>query len=630
MSHLMAFFPPHSDEDPINPAVESHPLQELCPVHTYPPAPQPATTSAMIHTYLPEPTPPGDFTMTLYRMRGEVVEEEEEEEEENQMREEEEDQHPTKVLLKEIDQSSELHDDPPCNFGPKVPHAGSTQHDLQHHSVCYPQIFLYEAQLSRATRNARPTSRASQLHTCIPAPSRLYSRLGNVRPYNNYRYSQELCLRLAVLLFLHCKLEMRSVIDQYHDKNGCLEHEKVQALASLEQHHLNEVTSIQNHFIGSRPGYENSTRPKGQLLREVPRREKARTKAMRRHTRCVCEREVRGVRAHKQKHTSSDKEEVLKRTYKGGPYTLQYTEIRGKHLVVNQRGHRMDGRTWAWRPRMRHTNAHAKHARHKANKMHSQIRQANTITPVSPPSWCHLIGKRPVITCTNIIGFLPIPDVRLEYLADKPISGNNGPLLTSILAVPIENATVGMLTEALMALQSQQTMFPSKSSREQDDEYMLYEGAAYKAISLFVGGMGPGPDPLALQWDMTTMHKKATTGPGDPRSRSDVISCKNFINAASAGEKPVLRSSVMALTRLCNKWEIAWWITRTINYGWLGSYLVGQQFQFLSIESILYVGQYFLFYWTPGVLSAVPASRFRCTFRVTCGDGTQFSSTFVD
>ncbi|KAG1812690.1 hypothetical protein EV424DRAFT_1542027 [Suillus variegatus] len=33
--------------------------------------------------------------------------------------------------------------------------AGSTQHDLQHHSVCYPQLSLYEAQLSRATRAMR-------------------------------------------------------------------------------------------------------------------------------------------------------------------------------------------------------------------------------------------------------------------------------------------------------------------------------------------------------------------------------------------------------------------------------------------------------------------------------------------
>ncbi|KAG1786053.1 uncharacterized protein HD556DRAFT_1450034 [Suillus plorans] len=32
---------------------------------------------------------------------------------------------------------------------------GSIQHDLQHHSVCYPQLFPYEAQLSHAMRSMR-------------------------------------------------------------------------------------------------------------------------------------------------------------------------------------------------------------------------------------------------------------------------------------------------------------------------------------------------------------------------------------------------------------------------------------------------------------------------------------------
>ncbi|KAG2095760.1 hypothetical protein BD769DRAFT_1312515, partial [Suillus cothurnatus] len=40
-----------------------------------------------------------------------------------------------------------------------------------------------------------------------------------------------------------------------------------------------------------------------------------------------------------------------------------------------------------------------------------------------------------------------------------------------------------------------------------DDEYMLYEGAACEAVLLFIGGIGPSPDPLALQWDMTATHK---------------------------------------------------------------------------------------------------------------------------
>jgi len=88
MSRLIALFSPHSDGELID--VESHPLQELRPVHTYPPASQP-TTSAIIHTYPPKPTQTHeDFRMSMR-------EEEEEEEEEGvrlslQMREEEEEE----------------------------------------------------------------------------------------------------------------------------------------------------------------------------------------------------------------------------------------------------------------------------------------------------------------------------------------------------------------------------------------------------------------------------------------------------------------------------------------------------------------------------------------------------------
>jgi hypothetical protein len=38
----------------------------------------------------------------------------------------------------------------------------------------------------------------------------------------------------------------------------------------------------------------------------------------------------------------------------------------------------------------------------------SQIRHANTASPASTPAWRHLVGKKPVATCTNIIGFSPV------------------------------------------------------------------------------------------------------------------------------------------------------------------------------------------------------------------------------
>jgi len=96
MSHLIALFSPHSDGELID--VESHLLQELCPMHTYPPASQP-TTSAIIHTYPPKPTQTHeDFRMSMR-------EEEEEEEEEGvrlspQMREEEEEEEHDSPLVR--------------------------------------------------------------------------------------------------------------------------------------------------------------------------------------------------------------------------------------------------------------------------------------------------------------------------------------------------------------------------------------------------------------------------------------------------------------------------------------------------------------------------------------------------
>ncbi|KAG2151508.1 hypothetical protein DEU56DRAFT_709368, partial [Suillus clintonianus] len=39
-----------------------------------------------------------------------------------------------------------------------------------------------------------------------------------------------------------------------------------------------------------------------------------------------------------------------------------------------------------------------------------------------------------------------------------------------------------------------------------DDEFMLHETASREAISSFMYGSGTGPNPLELQWDMTTTH----------------------------------------------------------------------------------------------------------------------------
>ncbi|OJA14323.1 hypothetical protein AZE42_09834 [Rhizopogon vesiculosus] len=90
----------------------------------------------------------------------------------------------------------------------------------------------------------------------------------------------------------------------------------------------------------------------------------------------------------------------------------------------------------------------------KISSLDSQIQQANVAPPASLPSWHHLVGKWPVATCTNIVGFLPIPDASSKSNTDREpdagSSGDVGPPLSSLFAdIPIQNTTVGMLAEAL-------------------------------------------------------------------------------------------------------------------------------------------------------------------------------------
>ncbi|KAG1771338.1 hypothetical protein EDD22DRAFT_842903 [Suillus occidentalis] len=167
--------------------------------------------------------------------------------------------------------------------------------------------------------------------------------------------------------------------------------------------------------------------------------------------------------------------------------------------------------------------------RQEVVELQSQIRHANTPSPTSAPAWRHLVGKKPVATCTNIIGFAPIPDVSSESdTAEEPQTTGNGPPLTSLLGdVPIAHATVGMLAEALAkVLQIPQTSSPrgprsgrkplkppveNFTNNQRRDNKMkstcFMSPASREAILSFADETGPGPDPLALQWDMATTHK---------------------------------------------------------------------------------------------------------------------------
>ncbi|KAG1846394.1 hypothetical protein DFJ58DRAFT_843473 [Suillus subalutaceus] len=376
---LNGFVPPHPDEVPTDSVVESYPLQELHPMHTYPPTPQPTATSAPSSTYPLEPTSLSeDFMMTLYNPWGAG----------RRMREEEDQRH-TKVLLKEIDQSSGLRDD---------------MHALRysHHEL------LMEA------------------------------------------HSRE--------------LEMQSVIGQYRDKNVYLEHEKVQALTSLEQQHCNEVTAIQNQLALNFEEAQHATRvERDSLLAEKD---------------ASCQHEILVAR---EKQLTENEREVARLTAEYG------CKIASLNVHLRSVGLKSSDNCVE-------SNSTGKHC-------------YTSITSFMASSY----RQKPVATCTNILGFSPIPDICSESLADEEpqtsSSGDAGCPLNSLVAnVLIENVTVGMLAEVL-AKANVRDLFKEAFHLTKDDEYMLYEGASREAISLFIGGMGPGPDPLALQWDMMTTHK---------------------------------------------------------------------------------------------------------------------------
>ncbi|KAG1767308.1 hypothetical protein EV702DRAFT_1050411 [Suillus placidus] len=265
------------------------------------------------------------------------------------------------------------------------------------------------------------------------------------------------------------ELDMQSVIVQYQEHNQSLQRDNADALASLDQNHRQEVVDLQN----------NVAKAQNEARTEIGQKE---------------------ARFEHEMHLAKDR---------------LLADKEAELICLN-----------------------ASYSS-KIDLLNSQIRHANTQSPTSAPAWRHLVGKKPVATCTNIIGSESDAD-------EEPQMTSNGRPLTSLLGdVPIAHATVGMLAEALAkVLQIPQTTSPRgpRSGRKpvkppvenftnnqrrdnkkrqanirelfkttfhatKDEEYMLHVPASREAILSFADEMGPGPDPLALQWDMATTHK---------------------------------------------------------------------------------------------------------------------------
>ncbi|KAG1797460.1 uncharacterized protein HD556DRAFT_1441019 [Suillus plorans] len=275
--------------------------------------------------------------------------------------------------------------------------------------------------------------------------------------------------------------DMQLAIAQYQQQNQSLQRDNANALASLDQNHRKEVAELQNNMALGLHKAQNEGRAEIEHL--------------------LVEKEVQFER---EMHLARD-----------------------RFLADNE---------------AELTRLDAKYSS-KINSLDSQIRHANTASPASTPAWWHLVGKKPVATCTNIIGFSPISDSSSESDADEELQMDSSMPLTSLLGdIPIGNATVGMLAEALAkVLQNSQTTSPRgpRSGRKQpkppvksftdtqhrdnkanvrelfkiafhatkDEEYMLHVLASREAILSFTHGISTGPDPLAMQWDMATTYR---------------------------------------------------------------------------------------------------------------------------
>ncbi|KAG1846347.1 hypothetical protein C8R48DRAFT_779577 [Suillus tomentosus] len=251
--------------------------------------------------------------------------------------------------------------------------------------------------------------------------------------------------------------DMQSAIAQYQQQNQYLQRDNANALASLDQNHRKEVAELQNDMALGLHKAQTETRAEIEHL--------------------LAEKEAR-----------FDREMQL---------------AKDRFLADNEAElARLD----------------AKYSS-KINSLDSQLRHVNTASPASTPAWRHFVGKKPMATCTNIIGFSPIPDSSSESDTDEEPQTESLPLTSLLGDVPIANATVSMLAEALAkVLQTPQMTSPRgprsrrKPPKPPVESFTDTQRRDNKANvrelfrTAFHATKDEEPDPLAMQWDMATTH----------------------------------------------------------------------------------------------------------------------------
>ncbi|KAG2028902.1 hypothetical protein BDR03DRAFT_988104 [Suillus americanus] len=187
-------------------------------------------------------------------------------------------------------------------------------------------------------------------------------------------------LREDVLTSNARESQMQSAIAQHQQQNQSLQHDSANALTSLDENHHKEVAELQNNMVLDR--------------------QKAQTEARA---------EIEHFLAEKQSR-------------------FEHEMCLGRDRLLANNESEL-------------TRLDAKYSS-KINSLDNQIRHANALSPVLTPAWRHFVGKKPVATCTNIVGFSLIPGSSSKSDADEEPQTDSRPSLTSLLGdVPITNAT---------------------------------------------------------------------------------------------------------------------------------------------------------------------------------------------
>ncbi|KAG2062637.1 hypothetical protein BDR04DRAFT_1164871 [Suillus decipiens] len=185
------------------------------------------------------------------------------------------------------------------------------------------------------------------------------------------------------------------------------------------------------------------------------------------------------------------------------------------------------------------------------------------------------------------------PDTNSESQSDKEsqtgIQGDAESPLSAILGdVPIQNATISMLAEALTKVLQTPEIVSCQAARStwekkklfiekftdlqyrdnklfkgtfhvtKDDDFMTHITASLDTNLSFQCGMGPGPDPLELHWHMETTHTSEWNKKVVDLVCSQYIILQQKNQWTIRSQESIKEDIKQKFTQCCKCWTVAW------------------------------------------------------------------------